>query len=316
MDKTTEQTEKGGTPIYAYKPGESAATQEPPRSKVDISSHSPQIPVANQLFQTKYAIFTDSDSLISALKEADWKDTHEWLRVIKSELGSLNKEVTICWVPSHCGTDGYERADQLASEGARLNQDQAPVTNSILKAKIRNKKWEIKHERAKRIFTHHRGPPLSERLWPLSVRRKYRRLRTGHDKELRRYRCKIEMDKYDTCQQCDAKKPEGIEHVTCECPSLEYWRQYYSENPITPNMLVDDSEICRSLLAKKYKDLKIPAGSSNSNLKDTLGKIEAERKQKGPGQERALAQQEGFKRERMEQEGIEQESMEQEQSEL
>ena len=85
----------------------------------------------------KYAIFTDSLSLTSALKSNDWKDTHEWLRAIKVLLNNTKKKIIICWVPSHCNTFGNEKADQLAERGAKLTQTDIPVTFCIVKAKIK-----------------------------------------------------------------------------------------------------------------------------------------------------------------------------------
>ena len=68
--------------------------------------------------ETKYAIFTDSKSLVNSLEARNWKDTHEWLRMIKTKLSQIEYQLTICWIPSHCNTFGNEKADALAEKGS------------------------------------------------------------------------------------------------------------------------------------------------------------------------------------------------------
>ena len=103
--------------------------------------------IENQRQDVKYAIFTDSKSLTTALSSNKWKITHEWLKQIKNVLQKLKQTVTVCWVPSHCGTYGNEKADKLADTGASMSQTEAPVTFSIVQAKIRNVKWKIQHKK-------------------------------------------------------------------------------------------------------------------------------------------------------------------------
>ena len=50
-----------------------------------------------------------------------WRDAQDWLRKIKEASFLLESEVTILWVPSHCGCEGNETADRLADEGTKLD---------------------------------------------------------------------------------------------------------------------------------------------------------------------------------------------------
>ena len=136
----------------------------------------------------KYAIYTDSRSLTDSLKNNDWKDKHEWLRRIKLLLSTNTKDVTICWVPSHCKVFGNERADEWAERGSKLNQTNAPITYGIARAKIKNMKWAVEGERAKETFGERRNTKQEEKSWTASTRRLYARLRSGHAKELKDYR--------------------------------------------------------------------------------------------------------------------------------
>ena len=51
----------------------------------------------------------------------------------------LRKHPTLLWVPSHCNIEGNDRADELAELGTKLNQTGVPVTDKIVKARIKGK---------------------------------------------------------------------------------------------------------------------------------------------------------------------------------
>ena len=202
-----------------------------------------------------YAIFTDSLSLTTALKMNNWKDGHEWLNVIKKKLNDFQGKLTICWVPSHCNTYGNEKADKLADLGTKCNQDEAPVTFRIVKAKINHRKWVITHERAKNTFGERRQPKEIEKTWPSNVRRLFTRLRSGHAKELRSYRKRVGLDSEAICIYCDADAPETIEHVLCECEQLEERRRRNWEGKVKINMMVTHPEVCRKILVARFAQL-------------------------------------------------------------
>ena len=204
---------------------------------------------------TKYAIFTDSLSLVCALKTNNWKDSHEWLRWVKFNLSGMQKEVHICWIPSHCGTVGNEEADRLADDGAMKPQAQAPVTFGIVKAKIRNLPWRPTHNRAMETYGDRLKPKYDvEKKWPAAVRRLYSRLRTGHAVELMSYAKFICKEEDDTCPLCE-DAIDKILHVICKCPGLEARRRMLSNEPFTINMMVTHPEMCRTLLASRFDGL-------------------------------------------------------------
>ena len=210
-----------------------------------------------------YAIFTDSKSLIDALQSNKWKDSHEWIRVVKKNLSEMEKKLTICWVPSHCAVYGNEKADQLAEEGTKQNQKEAPVTFGIVKAKIRSVKWEITHKRAKETFEERRRPLAKEQEWPARVRRVYSRIRSGHAKELRAYRKKIKMEDSDTCIFCELDEPETIEHLICRCSHLEA-RRLALGGEFKMGTMTSDPEKCRKLLASRIKQLNLKEEVENN----------------------------------------------------
>ena len=109
-------------------------------------------------------ICTDSLSLQKALANDNWKDAQNWLRKIKEKSYTLKTEVTILWLPSHCGCEGNEEADRLADEGTKLDQTKIPITFAIAKARVRKRKWEVTHERAKQVYGDRKKPKLELEL--------------------------------------------------------------------------------------------------------------------------------------------------------
>jgi len=200
-------------------------------------------------------ICTDSLSVHAGLKNDSWKDAQDWIRKIKLQARRLDSQVTILWVPSHCGVEGNEEADRLAELGTKLDQSEIPVTQAISNAKIRRGKWKVVHERAKRIFQDKRKPNLKvEKLWPRRVQSLFSRLRSGHAKELRQYLYKIDVEDDPLCI---CGEEESIEHVLCECPLLEATRRKVMQELVKPHHLVTEPEKSRQILATRFEGLKL-----------------------------------------------------------
>ena len=205
----------------------------------------------------RFAIYTDSRSLVDALKTNNWRDSSEWLRMIKSLSRNLQQDITLYWIPSHCGTEGNEEADRLANVGAKLPQENVPVSYNIMKAKIRSLPWIISHERAKNTYKERRSPRYDiEAKWPLAVRGLYCRLRTGHAAELRRYGKMIGKEDDESCPLC-SNNEDMIEHVICECPALETKRKQNLNVPFNLEFLTTKPEECRKVLSARFQQLVI-----------------------------------------------------------
>ena len=199
------------------------------------------------------AICTDSLSVHAVLKNDDWRDAQEWVRKIKL-ISRQTSNVTIIWVPSHCGVDGNEEADRLADLGTKMDQSQIPITLAIATAKIRKRKWNPTHKRALEIYQDKKKPKLEvERQWPRSVQSLYSRLRSNHAKELKQYMYRIDVadDPYCECEEGE----ESTIHVLMHCPKLDSIRRSIMQEPVTPHHLVSDPEKSRRILAARFKDL-------------------------------------------------------------
>ena len=200
-------------------------------------------------------ICTDSMSLHKALSNDDWKDAQDWLRRIKEASYELETDVTILWVPSHCGCEGNEAADRLADEGTRLDQSEIPITMAIAQARIKKRSWEVTHERAAETYQGRKKPKFDvESSWPRHVRSLYARLRTGHCKELGHYKYMIETADHPFCE---CGEEETIEHVLCKCLILEVTRRSLFEEPVSLSHLTSEPEKCRKLLSRRFKGLTI-----------------------------------------------------------
>ena len=147
----------------------------------------------------------------------------------------LESEVTILWVPSHCGCEGNEATDRLADEGTKLDQSNVPITLAIAKARVKKRSWVVSHERAAETYLARKKPKFDvEKNWPRHVRSLYARLRTGHCKELGNYAYMIEIADDPFCECGDV---ETIDHVLCECPILETTRRRLFEGPVSLSQL-------------------------------------------------------------------------------
>ena len=158
-----------------------------------------------------------------------------------------------------CGCiDGNEVADQLANEGRKNNQPKVPVTQAIIKAKIKARKWMPTHTRAKKIYGKRLNPKYEvEKTWTRKIRSLFARLRTDHAKELANYRHYIGTAESPDCVECQV--PETIKHLLCHCPALKEVRaRVWPHGKVIINMMVENPEVCRQILQRRIPNLRTP----------------------------------------------------------
>ena len=205
-------------------------------------------------------VCTDSRSLADSMRSNNWKDHDHWLKQIKDEIHDSTAEFTVLWIPSHCKVEGNDKADDLANLGTEMDQSGTPVIHKIVKARIKKRKWEIEHPRAKEIYGKRRGPRRDvEKTWPRNVRTLYQRLRTGHAQELKRYRCEfLQLEDDGWCPEEGCEEEESIEHVLCRCSVTAAARVKEWSGEVKEEMLVEEPEVCRKILSVKYGQLRLP----------------------------------------------------------
>ena len=137
-------------------------------------------------------------------------------------------------------------------------QDNVPVTHEIVKAKIKSRRWEVTHDRAKATFEDRRKPKVKfERKWPRSVRSLYARLRTGHAMELRAYQHRLDEDVDPICEIC-GEEEETIEHILCRCPADAQFRRANYDGEVKIANMTSDPNLCRRILERRFPALELP----------------------------------------------------------
>ena len=93
----------------------------------------------------KFIIFSDSRSVLTSLENK--KLENPLIVKLLSRLDSMSnhKKIILCWIPSHIGVRGNERADSAAKSALDLNPKVISIPYTDLKPIISNslhKKWQ------------------------------------------------------------------------------------------------------------------------------------------------------------------------------
>ena len=182
--------------------------------------------------ESSFTIFCDSKSVLQILEA--FNPTHplvleilEWLLLAKQR----GKEVSFCWVPSHIGVHGNERADHLAKSTVSQPEprrcpvpfrDMYPVVRSKIKNSWRSKWENIQTNLKMRSLT----PSISPWSYPCMSRRLETalcRLRIGHTRLTHGFLMTQDYPPY--CDDCIV--PLTVYHLLVECPSLRDLRRRF-----------------------------------------------------------------------------------------
>ncbi|XP_058840735.1 uncharacterized protein LOC131696211, partial [Topomyia yanbarensis] len=182
--------------------------------------------VASQERVGAYLICTDSLSVITALET--YKIKSKW----RDDIATIYRQVTLngtavqfCWVPSHSGIEGNERADKEAKV-ALEQQDMLTLAVDMKAVKMAIKtafiwKWQstwsaTRNNKLREIKN--TVIPFKEAF--IGTRREdvaLTRLRIGHTKFTHQYL--LEKEDQPRCQRCNAQLT--VKHVVVECPLLD-----------------------------------------------------------------------------------------------
>ena len=194
-----------------------------------------------------FTIFSDWRSALQTI--CNPFTDHPLANDIQTDIHGLHqtgKTVNLCWVPSHVGVPGNERADKAALEAANANiipptslpsKDYYPVFNSYLRNDWQNEWTMTDNNKLRRI-------KLTINPWTTSYRKQRReetiltRLRIGHTRLTHSYLLTGTERPY--CDNCIV--PLTIDHILSECP--DYNRQrltIYQTDPVhTQTILKND----------------------------------------------------------------------------
>ena len=86
--------------------------------------------------RVNHVIFSDSKSVLQAIFEQNWDNPLINQTLTKLNLLMHNKSIILCWIPSHVGILGNDKADTAAKHALKLNPTPLPIPYTDLKAKI------------------------------------------------------------------------------------------------------------------------------------------------------------------------------------
>ena len=185
-----------------------------------------------------YVIFTDSKSVFVSLNNRNDNPT---IRITMHKLHLLQQQrvrVEICWIPSHIGIEGNEKADTKAKEAAKRRAELIPIYYkdyfSTIRSKVesvREEAWQNSHPPSKL-----RAIKTDLKPWPpydLSRREEVviNRIRIGHTNLTHNYLMDSETMRIPPiCPLCN-NSILTISHIFTQCPNLETARRRHFTPP-------------------------------------------------------------------------------------
>ena len=210
-------------------------------------------------------IVSDSKSSIQSILQTYPK--HHAVSLIQEKIGQINKNINLCWVPSHIGILGNELADKAAREVIKQqNFLNFPLPRSDICSYIKRKSKENWKDRWKETSEQsNKLRELTDSLTPLpysscEIRKWERiltRLRIGHSRLTHKFL--ILQENPPECDYCSGTAPLTIKHILVECPQHRYarLRAYGRTNPTLTDMLGGGNTSPTGPLAKYLTEIKV-----------------------------------------------------------
>ena len=183
---------------------------------------------------SKFIVFTDSLSLIQSIEFRYNKNPIVQSIIQKFyEIVEQKKQVIFCWIPSHVGIRGNERADQAAKQALDLEESKIsiPYTDKtpIIKSSILNawqQHWDINSNNK----LHEIKPQLGPSFYVNTGRKDQvvlNRIRIGHTRLTHGFLMEQKNAPQPRCHFCGTNEILTIQHVLIKCPSFSAIRSNY-----------------------------------------------------------------------------------------
>ena len=215
----------------------------------------------------KVVICTDSLSLCQALNAMNEDVDQLTLRIAQCKA-----EITIQWVPAHCGVPGNEAADQAAKDATKLDEESRAVSFASECARIRQAIQDPPPTDPGDIRIHEIYSAYNKSRDDAQVKTRadevnLARLRARKHPSLRDYQHLLNESVDATCTRCQTGV-EDLEHWLHECDAMAPRRMRVFGRPVLENNILTlepgrSLALARaSILRKKSKSL--DAASSKS----------------------------------------------------
>ena len=176
----------------------------------------------------KFIIFTDSLSCLQSIENEDLSNPLIMKFLLKYKNILLQgKTLVLCWIPSHVGIPGNEKADRLAKES--LEQEIRPIPMPYTDfmgipkrycVKLWQDMWDVTPQ-----FLTHINPKLTRKIYDPSLSRREERalcrLRIGHTRLTHSF--KMEGKNRSNCDECSV--PLTVRHIMSECAKYQDQRE-------------------------------------------------------------------------------------------
>jgi ribonuclease HI len=183
-------------------------------------------------------ICTDSQALLRALTSGPANDC-EMLGTVRRRLTNAERDLSLQWVPGHCGLPGNERADFeagiAAGRGATVDEEglatvaPADLTSQLsfgaAKARLKEECLEERHRHPRVMAVY--GTDGWKPVVPDTGRKDQvliAQLRAGHCARLAAYGSIVNPEADAICPRCQ-EEAQDLEHWLQRCPALEERRR-------------------------------------------------------------------------------------------
>ena len=170
-------------------------------------------------------IVSDSKSSIQAISQLFSKNP--LVTLIQEQIQKTNKRYHLCWVPSHVGVSGNERADRAANDATKCNSHlEVSIPKGDIHAQIKKiskaewlKKWQSTriNQNKFREVTNNLSPLAHSTCEDRKWERTLTRLRLGHSRLTHSYL--MSGGAPPSCDNCGEDVRLTIKHLLVECPA-------------------------------------------------------------------------------------------------
>ncbi|GBM23621.1 putative RNA-directed DNA polymerase from transposon X-element [Araneus ventricosus] len=192
--------------------------------------------------ERKFIIYNDSLSVLESLKSFYMHSHHHPLVLnvlhLLNKLASRDFNILLCWVPSHVGIVGNEKADKAAKLATAPTNSSTPLTDFKKYIKLLfytkwQRQWDTETDNKLHSVKPHVPP------WPSLTTRKadtlLTKLRVGHTRYTHRHL--LFGEQTPMCSQCNCSM--SVKHILSECPNFNSQRlKVFKTNSVDLSLLL------------------------------------------------------------------------------